>query len=190
MVAWAMQLGQAAQADPQAFYQWVNSEYANQYGLAPQQDEYGQDGIGYEDPNAALVQRLDALEQMYQGVDGRFQQQEQQRAQQEALTMVEGQISELEKKFGDQFDREALEMVLPAFTERAKTREDLEQAVPQAWEALQGLLNKREQQAFSGKLDAGRGPESSGMPDVSPPRDHTLKEAHARAMEMARRGGV
>lgn len=188
MVAWAMQLAQAAQADPRAFYDWVNGDYANQYGLAQQQQQA--DEFGYEDPNQQIMQRLEQLEQMYQGVDGRFQQQEQTYAQQEALRMVEGQIGELEKKFGDAFDRDALEMVLPSFTERAQTREELESAVPRAWEALQGLLNKREQQAFSGKLDAGRGPESSGMPDVAPPRDHTLKEAHARAMEMARRGGV
>ena len=187
MVAWAMQLGQAAQADPRAFYDWVNSEYANQFNLGqPSQEEYG----GYEDPNQQLIQRLEQLEQMYQSVDGRFQQQDQTRAQEEALRMVEGQISELEKKHGETFDRDALEMVLPSFVERAQSREELESAVPRAWEALQGLLNKREQQAFSGKLDAGRGPEASGMPDVSPPRDHTLKEAHARAMEMARRGGV
>jgi hypothetical protein len=188
MVAWAMQLAQAAQADPQAFYEWVNGDYANQYGLQAQQsqDDYG----GYEDPNQQLIQRLEALEQMYQGVDGRFEQQAQQHAQQEALRMVEGQIAELEKKHGEAFDRDALEMVLPSFTERAQTREELESAVPRAWEALQGLLNKREQQAFSGKLDAGRAPEASGMPDVSPPKIHTLKEAHERAMEMARRGGI
>jgi hypothetical protein len=187
MVAWAMQLAQAAQADPQQFYDWVNGEYAGQYGLGQQQqDEYG----GYEDPNQQLMQRIEQLEQMYQGVDGRFEQQAQQAAQQEALQMVEGQIAELEKKFGEAFDRDALEMVLPSFTERAQSREDLESAVPRAWEALQGLLNKREQQAFSGKLNAGRAPEASGMPDVSPPQAHNLKEAHERAMEMARRGGL
>jgi len=104
--------------------------------------------------------------------------------------MIEGQISQIEKEAGDAFDRQALEMVLPHFTETAQTREELEQAVPRAWEALQGLLNKREQQAFSGKLNAGRAPEASGMPDVSPRQAHTLKEAHAQAMEMARRGGL
>ena len=188
VVAWAMQLAQAAQSDPQQFYNWVNGDYASQYGLGQQQqmEDYG----GFEDPNAQLVQRIEQLEGMLQGVDGRFQQQAEQQAQQEALRMIEGQISQIEKEAGDAFDRQALEMVLPHFTETAQTREELEQAVPRAWEALQGLLNKREQQAFSGKLNAGRAPEASGMPDVSPRQAHTLKEAHAQAMEIARRGGM
>lgn len=188
LVQWGLQLAQAAQADPRQFYDWVNNDYANQYGLGVQQEEFG-----LEDPNQQLMQRIEQLEQMYQGVDGRFQQQEQARAQQEAMQMIEGQIAQIEKKAGEsgtEFNREALEMVLPHFTQAAQTREELESAVPRAWEALQGLLNKREQQAFSGKLNQPRGPEGSGLPDVTPPQDHTLKEAHARAMEIARRGGM
>jgi hypothetical protein len=188
MVQWAMQLAQAAQADPQQFYEWVNSDYANQYGLAQQPaDEFGG---GYEDPNQQFMQRLEQVEQMLQGFDGRFQEQAQERAQQEALQMIEGQIAQIEREAGDAFDRAALEMVLPHFTEQAKTREELESAVPRAWEALQGLLNKREQQAFSGKLNQPRAPEASGMPDVAPRQAHNLKEAHAQAMEIARRGGL
>jgi hypothetical protein len=186
LVAWAMQLAQAAQSNPQEFHAWVNGDYAQQYGLGQQTEDFG----GFEDPNAALIQRIEQLEQMYQGVDGRFQQQAEQQAQAEAQRMIEGQIAKIEKEHPEEFDRAALEMVLPHFTEAAQTREELEQAVPRAWEALQGLLNKREQQAFSGKLNAGRAPEASGMPDVTPPRDHTLKEAHARAMEIARRGSM
>jgi hypothetical protein len=188
VVGWAMQLAQAAQTDPQAFYEWVNGDYASQYGLAPQAppDEFG----GYEDPTQQLTQRIEQLEGMLQGVDGRFAEQAQAQAQQEALRMIEGQIAEIEKQAGDAFDRDALEMVLPHFTERAQSRAELESAVPRAWEALQGLLNKREQQAFNGKLNAGRGPEASGMPDVTPPQAHTLKDAHAMAMEIARGGGM
>jgi hypothetical protein len=190
VVGWAMQLAQAAQTDPQAFYEWVNGDYANQYGLQQQQQAADEFGGGYEDPNQQLTQRIEQLEGMLQGVDGRFQEQAQAQAQQEALRMIEGQISEIEKTAGDAFDRAALEMVLPHFTESATSREELESAVPRAWEALQGLLNKREQQAFSGKLSQGRAPEASGMPDVTPPQDHTLKEAHARAMEIAQRGSM
>jgi hypothetical protein len=190
IVGWAMQLAQAAQTDPQAFYQWVNGDYAQQFGLEPA----AQDEFAYEDPNQQLnqqlTQRIEQLEGYLQNVDGRFEEQAEQQAQQEALHMIEGQISELKQKFGDEFDRNALEMVLPHFTESAQSLEELESAVPRAWEALQGLLNKREQQAFSGKLNAPRGPESSGMPDVNPPRAHTLKEAHAMAMEIARQGGT
>lgn len=195
IVAWAMQLAQAAQADPQAFHQWVNGEYAQQYGLGQQQqaDEYG----GFEDPNQQILQRLEQMEgqlQGYiQGVDGRFEQQAQQVAQQEALRGIEAQIAEIEQKAqkdGVEFNRDALEMVLPHFTETAQSLEELESAVPRAWDALQGLLNKREQQAFSGKLNAGRAPEGTGMPDVTPPQGHTLKDAHAMAMDIARRGGM
>jgi hypothetical protein len=189
VVAWAMQLAQAAQGSPQEFYDWVNGDYASQYGLG-QQQQFEEYGGGYEDPNAQLMQRIEQLEGMLQGVDGRFQQQEQQAAHQEALRMIEGQIASIEKEAGDAFDREALEMVLPHFTETARSREELENAVPRAWEALQGLLNKSEQRAFNGKLDAGRPPEASGMPDVTPPQGHTLKEAHAMAMDIARRGGM
>jgi hypothetical protein len=188
VVGWAMQLAQAAQADPQAFYNWVNGDYANQYGLSQQQEDYS-----YEDPNQQIMQRLEQLEQMYSGVDGRFEQQEFQAAQHEALRMIEGQIAKIEadaKTAGVEFDRNALEMVLPHFTETAQSREELENAVPRAWEALQGLLNKREQQTFAGKLNSGRPPEASGMPDVTPPQRHTLKDAHAAAMEIARRGGI
>jgi hypothetical protein len=186
-VQWAMQLAQAAQADPRAFYEWVNGDYANQFGLNQQQaDEYGG---GYEDPNAQLMQRMDALEQMFSGVDSRFEQQAQAQAQQEALTMIEGQIAKIEKEAGDNFDRAALEMVLPHFTEQAQSREELESAVPRAWEALQGLLNKQEQRTFNGKLNSPNAPEGSGMPDVTPPQAHTLKEAHKMAMDMAHRAG-
>ena len=185
VVAWAMQLAQAAQSDPQQFYEWVNGDYANQYGLSQQQpDEYG-----YEDPNQQLLQRMEAIEGMLQGVDGRFQQQEMQAAQQEALRGVEAQIAKLEKENPDAFDREALEMVLPHFTETASSLEELESAVPRAWEALQGLLNKTEQRTFQGKLGIPR-PEGSGMPDVTPNKAHTLAEAKAMAMEIARRGGM
>jgi hypothetical protein len=188
MVQWAMQLAQAAQTNPQQFYEWVNGDYASQYGLAQQQqpDEYG----GYEDPNQQLVQRMEQLEQMLSGVDGRFQQQEMQAAQQDAMRMIEGQIAKIEKEAGDAFDREALEMVLPHFTETAQTREELENAVPRAWEALQGLLNKTEQRTFAGKLNAGRAPEGSGMPDVTPNQAHNLKDAYKQAMDIARRGGM
>jgi len=191
IVGWALQLAQTAQQDPQQFYDWVNGDYASQYGLGQQQQFDGYEN--YQDPNEQyqqeMAQRMDAIEQMLSGVDGRFQQQEFQAATQDALRMVEGQIAEIQKEAGDGFDRQALEMILPHFTETAQTREELESAVPRAWEALQGLLNKSEQRAFSGKLNAPR-PEGSGPPDATPRQPHNLKEAHAMAMEIARRGGM
>jgi hypothetical protein len=181
MVAWAMQLAQAAQSDPQSFYEWVNGDYASQYGLAAGAQE-GE----YFDPSEQLATRIDQLEQMLSTVDSRFDQQAEAQAQQEALRMIEGQIAALEKEHGDQFDRKALEMVLPHFTEAAQSREELESVVPRAWEALQGLLNKREQQTFAGKLNVPQAGEPAGPADGSAPALTTLKEAHARAMEIAR----
>jgi hypothetical protein len=55
---------------------------------------------------------------------------------------------------------------------------------------LQGLLNKTEQRTFAGKLNAGRAPEGSGMPDVTPNQAHNLKDAYKQAMDIARRGGL
>jgi hypothetical protein len=182
-----MQLAQAAQTDPQAFYEWVNGDYAQQAGIQAQQQNYEDWQDPSEQQNQELMQRLDRLENYLQGVDSRFEEQGMQVAQQEAMRMIEGQFAELQREHGDAFNREAVEMLLPHFTEQAKTAEELQQVVPQAWQALQGLLNKNEQQAFTGKLNPPSAAEPAGTPNANPQQLHNLREAHQRALEIVNR---
>lgn len=191
---WALQLAELAQGDPQGFKQWYEG-YAQQNGLqanAVEDQPAGVDEFNYQDPQqqleSLLEQRLSPFQQQLEQISSRFEQQEEQARQQEASQFIEGQLAELAKTHGDEFDREAVELFLPHFVEQARTAEDLKRAVPQAFEMFQTQRNKWQKAAFQSKVDAPAPAEGGGVPDMSTEKPKTISEVRASAVEFLRNG--
>lgn len=186
-VKWALQVAELAQTDPAAFAKWAAENYGTPEETAPEPlDEFA-----LQDPQALeqlleqrLQQRLSPFEQQLQQMASQFEEQAQERAQQQAAQFLEGQIAELEKKHGDQFDRDAIELLLPHFTESARTREDLEQAVPRAFEKLLELRSKHEKAALQAKVGAPAPAETGGVPNVQLDQPKTLQDAKVEALKV------
>ena len=123
-VSWLVQFRQALE-DPEVMQQWWDG-YAQQNGLTrAQQHSLEDQGVslddfnGYQDPQVQqmlekmLEERLGPVSQQLEQFSSRFQQQEQQAAQAEALTIIEGQVKALEKEHnnGQPFDDDTKQLI-------------------------------------------------------------------------------
>ncbi len=100
-----------------------------------------------------------------------FEQQDQQRREAEALNLIDGQVSALEKEHngGNRFDEETRE-ILNTLAGRY-IESDPMNAIPRGWQDYQKLINSVEKNALNGKVNQPAPAESGGIPSVTP-EDH------------------
>lgn len=173
-VSWLVQL-HAALDQPDIMQQWWDS-YAKEHGLGAEQapaedqsiplDEFGMpDSQQFE---KLLEERLGPLSKQLEEFGQRFQQSDQQAAQAEAQTYIDGQLSKLaqEHNNGTPFDSETVDLI-DRFASKYIDSDPLN-AIPKGYADLQKLLNQREQQVLQGKLNQPPPAETGGVPAGAP----------------------
>lgn len=187
-IEWALQVADAATQSPADFQKWVNGEYAQANGLTPQEQQQLENETEYIDPAVqSLQQRLEAQAQEIQELSGWRSTQEQQAAEQAASAQIESQLSELETKHPDEYDREKIDMLLPKYIYGPDA--DPSNAVEKAFKDWQGIRAQIEKATLQGKVDTPPGAESGGSANGTedpPPRGEYMKWAQAKALEQLR----
>lgn len=177
-VSYAVQLFQAMD-DPSVMQPWIEA-YVQQHGLTLAQQQAAAaeasavDEFGYQDPQQQLEklleERLGPLSQQLQQFGSRFEQQDQQARESEALDYINGQVKVLETEHGafDDKTKELLNTLAGRYIES-----DPMNAIPKAWGDLQQWRNDVEKSALQAKVDAPTPAETGGVPSVTP-------ETHSR----------
>lgn len=184
-VAWALQFRQAAVSNPHAIRDWYQ-EYGQQHGLietAPsspaQPDPYA---VEFEDPTiAALKQQLTPLQQQIEQMNAWRQQQEEQARVTEARNYVETQMSELEVKHPEEFNRRAVEGLVAQYIDT-----DPAHAVPRAFADWQHIRSQIEKDTLQDKVNQPPPAESGGIANGAAEPIRTLADANRIALEQIR----
>jgi hypothetical protein len=193
-VAWMVQFREALN-DPQSIQQWFDS-YAKENGLtsaqAQQQLEQAVDDYEYQDPSQQnferlLEDKLNPLLQKLEQYDGRFAEQEQQKALADAERIINGQITELEQKHGE-FNEETKELINTLAGRYIDS--DPMNAIPRAYDDLQRWQNNVEKSALQAKVDAPAPAEGGGIPSVTPDQHKRIDSPGVKeaAIEFLRNG--
>lgn len=193
-VDWALQFYRALE-NPQAIQQWYDA-YAQENGLTPQQAAEQQSQqqppgeqlfADYQDPSITqalerqLQQHLSPIQQQLEKFSSWQQQQETQAREQAAMNVIEGQLGDLEKKHGDQFNREWVDKFVANYIES-----DPHNAVHRAWDDYQNMVNQISKSALQSKVDAPAPAESGGIPNVAPEEIKTMAQAAEQARAIIR----
>lgn len=196
-VQWALQFRQAAVENPQAIQQWFDA-YAQEHGLTPQQAaaeiQQQQDDLGY-DPSQQqldqmLKQHLSPLQQQVEQMSQWRTQIEEQAHQDQITRALDTEVAALKAKHADSLPdelKERFDDVIERFAMKyAQPGADPKRVIALAWQDFESLSNQIEKAALQGKVDAPAPAESGGVPDVSPDKIHSFKQAESVAAEFLR----
>lgn len=181
-VQWAMQFVDALE-DPGAIKTWYE-QYAQERGLTP---AAAQDESEYIDPatQALVEQQLQAqlapLARQLEEVSAWRSAQEQQAAEQQALSDIKTQMADLKAKHPDEFNADMVEKFVAPYIES-----DPEHAVQRAFTDWQTMRNQLEKDFLQSKADTPAAAEGGGTPAAAPDGIKSLKEAAEAAMEQLR----
>jgi hypothetical protein len=192
-VDWALQFYRALE-NPQAIQQWYDA-YAQENGLTQQQAAEQQQQAppadqtfaDYQDPSItqalerSLQQHMSPIQQQLEKLSNWQQQQELQGREQAAMRVIEGQLSELQTKHGDEFNREWVDKFVANYIES-----DPHNAVHRAWDDYQNMVNQISKSALQSKVDAPAPAESGGVPNVAPEEIKTMAQAAEQARNIMR----
>ncbi len=185
-VEWALQVADAAQNDPAAFQQWFEQTYAPANGLTPAQ-QLDQE---FEDPTAKELRELKAQFGQVTGQLGELSEwrssQEQQRAQAEQMQGIEAELTALEKKHPDEYNRTMIEMFVDRQLKENPSPQDGPQVVRAAFADWQKARNDLEKDFLQSKADVPAPAEHGGNVNSAGEVDNSLKTAGIRALEQMR----
>lgn len=186
---WLVQFRQALD-DPQSVKQWYDS-YAREYGLQEQQAAQPQAETAptvdeflapdTQQLQALLKQELSPIQEQMQHMAEWRDQQEYAGRVAEAEQFVQGQLKELESQHPQEFNREAIEKLVPNYI-NSNPRE----AVNLAFADWQKIRAQIERDYAQGKADQPPPAESGGVAAATPDMPKTLAEANAQALEQIR----
>jgi hypothetical protein len=191
-LAQAAQFAQVAQENPQAIQQWFQA-YAQEHGLQAAQDaaEQMSEFDGYQDPQQQLEKLLeDKLGPLSQGLEeiSQWRAQQEQAAQAAAYEQVlDGQLAELKSKHEETFKNfPGVEDMIQTYAAAHVNSNpgDWENAIPQAWQKAEGLINQVSKGTLQSKVDAPAPAEGGGVADMNREQPKSMQDANAEAKRL------
>ena len=186
-VAWAMQMLDAVQGNPQAVSEWFQT-YAQEHGLTPAQAEQMAEEA-YVDPSVSQLvqQQLQAqlgpvasqLQELAEWRDSQAQEAQEAHIQSE----IRSELDTLKAKHPDDYSEAMVEKFIANHLNDATDAREAVQAAFSDWQTIKSQIEK---DTLNGKASTPAGAESGGVAHTQADQATTFKEAGIQAAEMIR----